>query len=243
MKIIKNAEIATKEWMSFNVPDKEKIRKYFFIRPTNSGITIVTTLPFMPMRGKVVKSGAELKSTLQKIIKSYSKITQTDEVAASDFMKGIGFNQRSIQNSREENYQAIFINSMNDDHNLKIKLGSASNINYVASELIFERGNYRVDVVGYNGSDLFFFEFKNVRTTKVNQVSEYVDYYTKNIKILSDILEHYPMNPVSTFNQIKGVMVMPYAESAYKDPMWKILASKFNIDIVFFAESLLYHKV
>ena len=41
MKIINNAEEASKVWNSLEEEEKNKIQKYFHLRPTNGGVTIV----------------------------------------------------------------------------------------------------------------------------------------------------------------------------------------------------------
>jgi len=131
---------------------------------------------------------------------------------------------------------------MSKDANLARVLGSDKEIKFIASELIFEQGPNRVDVVGFNGKTLYFFELKKDRTTKVEQVKEYVNYY-RNSELLKQLLSKYPINPVKEFQEIKGVMVMRHAEGSAKDKKWKSLAEKNQISIVFYSDSFSFEKV
>lgn len=61
MKIIENAEIARVAWDEFIKDESNKrILRFFHLRPTNSGVTIVTTLDGYEMRGIVKHSKEEL---------------------------------------------------------------------------------------------------------------------------------------------------------------------------------------
>ena len=157
-------------------------------------------------------------------------------------MKEIGFAKKPKEKdvAIEEDIQALMIRSMSRDENLRIRLEAKNKIQFVASELIFEKGKNRVDVVGFDGIDLYFFELKKGRTTKVDQVKRYVDYYSEpaNLNILKTLLKTYPINPVDRFEAIKGIMVMQYAVNS--DANWNDLAKKHRINIMFLEKSLSY---
>ena len=137
------------------------------------------------------------------------------------------------------------IRKMSNDDDLMKKLKAKNNIKFIASELIFEQGNYRVDIVGYDGIDLYLFELKKGRTTKVDQVKKYVDYYSEpdKRKTLEDLLSNYPISPVKSFDKIKGVMIMQYAENSYYSKKWCEFEKKNTIKILFFEKYLAYKTV
>jgi hypothetical protein len=236
--------MAAELWNNLPQENKVSLRRHFHLRPTNSGITIVSTLPFSPMRGLTdIKNKNDLLNKLNQIHDNIKNICSINEENAINVMTEIGFPEKSDTKKKfiEEDIQALMIRSMSKDENLRSKLKANNKIQFVASELIFEKGNNRVDIVGFDGVDLYFFELKKGRTTKVDQVKRYVDYYsdTKNFIILQDLLKTYPINPVEEFQTIKGVMVMQYAENSDQN-MWNKLATENSINILFFEKSLSY---
>lgn len=254
-KIIEYAKMATSVWKEFaKDDDNKKIKNYFYLRPTQSGINIITTLDGYEMRGlkksrkKYLTKGKELLKKLQLIKKDYKKIVALDVKTRNKSMEELGFSCRSGSGEKsklEEKTQAIMINTMSDDDNLKKSLKAKKKIQFVASELIFEQGKNKVDVVGYDKKDIYMFELKKSRTTKVDQVANYVKYYKKkkNSQILKELLANYPINPVKKYTDIKGVMVMEYADNSIDEQKWKNLAKQHNITILFYSSSLQYKKV
>ena len=244
MEIIGYAEMAAEIWNNLPIENQDSLLRHFHLRPTNSGITIVSTLPIFPMRGLAnIKDRNSLLNKLNEIHDNIKQICSTNGDKAITILKAIGFKKKEPTKDEyiEEDIQALMIRTMSKDENLRIKLKANNKIQFIASELIFEKGKNRVDVVGYDGVDLYFFELKKGRTTKVDQVKRYVDYYSdaKNLNILQELLKTYPMNPVEKFQTIKGVMVMQYAENSDQN-MWNRLATDNSIDILFFEKSLSY---
>jgi pyruvate/oxaloacetate carboxyltransferase len=171
--IVENAIVAKKAWESLDNEIQNKLKKYFHIRPTQSGMTVVSVLPGFEMRGCELKTKKELEEKLNKINKNFKKICSDKK--SEEILIELGFKKRSKkENLLEENVQSVMIRSMSSDDNLKDKLGCKNRIKFIASELIFEKGKHRADVVGYDGESLFLFELKKGRTTKVDQVSNYV---------------------------------------------------------------------
>jgi len=244
LKILDYAQMATNIWKTMPQEKQYSISRYFHLRPTNSGITIISTIPLFSMRGITsIKDEDTLNKILKKIYKNISKISAVDKTTVVETLKEIGFKQRKSaeKGDIEEDVQALMIQNMSNDENLRIKLDAKNKIQFIASELIFEKGRNRVDIVGFDGVDLFLFELKKDRTTKVDQVKRYVDYYSepKKLEILKQLLKIYPINPVEEFKKVKGIMVMQYAENS--DPeQWRKLALKHSIDILFFEKSLSY---
>jgi hypothetical protein len=127
-------------------------------------------------------------------------------------------------------------------------LPPGSTIRFVASEFIFEQGNNRIDIIGYDGETVYFFELKKDRTTKVDQVRNYVDYYTSpdNIETFVNVLRNYPITPIPNLPDapvVRGVMVMRDAAGSRNNPMWGQLATAHNVDILFFQESITFQKI
>ena len=182
--IINFAKMAKEVWDAM-APEKQKVlKKYFHLRPTNSGITIVSTLPFAPMRGCTgIKTKTKLQNKLKDIFNKLPILVGMDEKMAMEAIKDpeLGFKLREEGYTKEESIQAIMINTMSNDTNLKEVLGAHDKIRFVASELIISREDDggRIDIVGYDGKDIYFFELKKERTTKVNQLSKYIEYYKK----------------------------------------------------------------
>ncbi len=240
--ILQNAKIATAVWNGLDKDQREELHKYFHLRPTNSGITIITTLPFSPMRGLVEKNDVNLRKKLDDIYKELPILYSTEEGKAKECLNVLGFKLREQDtDSLEEAVQALMIRNMSTDSSLQKRLGAKEKIRFIASEFIFEQGNNRVDIIGYDGTDLYLFELKKDRTTKVEQVRKYVDYYNKNRALLVDILRDYPINPVkSPVNDLRGVMVMQFAERSAGKTCWDDLKKEHGVDIVFYEKYLAF---
>jgi hypothetical protein len=97
--------------------------------------------------------------------------------------------------------------------------------------------------VGFDGKDLYLFELKKGRTTKVDQVAKYVRTYSEDLERTRTIMSHYPINPVKEFSDIKGVMVMQYSNNSFRTPKWKILAEEHQVQIIFFEKYLSFKPV
>jgi len=250
VNIIKYARIATQAWESFIKVDnnRQRICNYFHLRPTNSGVTVVTTLNRYEMRGVTgIRDAEKLLILLEKIDKGYEVLTSLNEVKKKVIMQGLGFPQRGkVNDSRlEEKIQATMINTMPKDKNLEEKLGAKNHIRFIASELIFEQGKHRIDIVGYDEQDIYFFELKKDRTKAVEQLKDYVEYYSKKDKntILKEILKNYPINSVKEFERLIGVMVMEHAENSIGLKAWQELAKRNEIRILFYKSSLMYENI
>jgi len=244
--ILQYAEKASEAWGILSVEDQNKIKKYFHLRPTQSGVTLITTLSFLAMRGKdKLRTVEDIGKVLKIIAARYKEVTQDDdEMAKQVVLEILGIHEGSRDHEKDLEYdiQARMIKHMSEDSNLARVLDSDREIKFIASELIFEQGPNRVDIVGFNGKTLYFFELKKDRTSKVEQVKEYVNYY-RNSDFLKQLLSRYPINPVKAFQEIKGVMIMRHAEGSAQDKKWKRLADKNQISIVFYSDSLNFEKV
>ncbi len=243
--IIENAKKATAAWERLDKKDLDNLKKYFHLRPTQSGITVISTFSFLPMRGLALSSN-NLSDALDYLKNNYKIITQVDEKKAKEFLtdtkKKFCFKSRSGSSVLEENIQATMINTMSKDSNLSQILNRSNPIQFIASELRFQQGKYRVDIVGYDKDDLYLFELKKNRTTKVAQLNSYVDYYTQHRDFLKQLLQDYPINSVKTFNNIHGCMVMKYCEDKKQRDKLKSEASANNLKLLFYNTSINYQK-
>lgn len=245
LDIIENAAIAKTIWNSFSRADE--IIKYFHLRPTNSGFTIVTTLSGYEMRGRSETSKEGLIKALEEISDKYRVLVSIDEKKRKKAMKDLGFKKRVKRGighgiDLEEVIQATMINTMSDDHNLAKALG-VQKVEFIASEVILKKG--RVDIIGFDrgAKILYLFELKKGRTLKVEQALNYVKHYeSKEVRgELENLLQVYPINAVDEINKIKGVMVMKYAGNS-DCSKWEEIKEKTGIDILFYEPSLSYSK-
>jgi hypothetical protein len=177
MDIIDYAKMASGVWNGLDEKNQNDLKKNFHLRPTESGITIVSTVPNFAMRGITgIKDEITLKDTLNYLSKKIPRINADKEKTVNSTMKSLGFKQRNEDNKLkksdlEEDVQATMIRTMTGDDNLKKKLGLKEPMQFIASELIFSADEKnRIDIVGFDGETLFFLELKRKRTTKVEQV-------------------------------------------------------------------------
>lgn len=248
-RIIDNAEMAKSVWDNFtNEANNKKIERFFHLRPTNSGVTIVSTLNGYEMRGIRKNSHDNLRNTLEQILDKYDVLVSIDDTKKEKAMEDLKFGKRGSRNNQtgaslEEVAQAVMINTMSDNTDLA-KLFSVEKIKFIASELILEKGPHRVDIIGVDEKTktLYLFELKKGRTHRANQLSDYVGYYNKKRDVLEKLLKTYPINSVDKFERIQGVMVMKYAENSFYQDKWKKDKEYYKIEILFYEHSLSYKK-
>lgn len=244
MKIIYYAKIASAAWEDLSEKKRSKFKEFFHLRPTNTGITIVSVLPEAPMRGCTgLKTKGDLSQKLESIYRNYNKLVSVDDSKVKDTLVDLGFKirkEKQINCIMEEDIQANIIRNMSKDDNLRDLLDAERRVSFVASEFIFEQGKNRLDIIGFDGDELYLFEVKKDRTTKEEQLKDYVDYYKGKASILKEILKNYPMNKVSDFNGIKGVMVMGYAENSNCPGIRERLEEEFGLKTIFYEISLRY---
>ena len=229
-----------------NMPDI--FRKYFHLRPTSKDITVVSTLPYAPMRGLNV-SPEDLPKRLSAIKKKLPVLLSMTDQSCSE-LQALGFSKREKQSALEENIQAMFIRGMLDGEDYY------QGIRFVASELTL--GDHkRFDVVGFQGDTLYIFELKRNRdTTAAPQVKTYCDYVVNHCDKFKEVLGDYPNLSVPHFKSVKGIAVMCYSENTIY-PTWndwykaaeKVKRSEkytpdiSGIDIWLFKEALTFIKL
>ncbi len=236
-KILRNAEFASKVWNEFliSINNAEVFRKCFHLRPTASGITIVSTLPYAPMRGK-----NETKDTILNVLKKlHEKLSQLTNDAKEDslnILKELEFKQRTNTKALEDNLQALLIQGL-------IKNEPAYyGIQFIASEfnLVHDK---RFDVVGVKDTTAYIFELKKERNTHaVSQLKGYINHFNTYIRDYESVLRVYPGATVGTLNEVKGIIVMPWSANSKTD--WEKYKEN-DIDIWFSdisGDSLLFIK-
>ena len=208
--IIENAKAAQAIYAKLKLNLADNFDKCFHLRPTGDGITVVSTLPFASMRGKNVEAN-ELENFLQKLNNRIKKICSVNFVESANVLQEeFGFTIRDTDKSDlEENIQAAFIKGM------LVGQADYEGIEFVASELALMQ-DYRFDVVGIKEDTLYIFELKKDRTSKVEQVEEYVTLVNTNEKEFQNVLSVYPKLAVSGWKKVQGVMVMAHAVNVRK---------------------------
>lgn len=245
-QLTKNALVSKAIFANFLATHKNgtAFLRSFHLRPTSVGVTIVSTLPYAPMRGVSISS-APLAENLEKMLnalsKDFDKLLGVDERAAKEILSAIGFKERQsagANGDREEDVQAAFIRGM------LAKQPCYEGIQFVASELNLEDDN-RFDVIGFKGDCLYIFELKNGRTTKAfEQVTRYLDHFNQNREIFISLLQNYPnsMSSTSQIQNVKGIAVMRYAHNS-PESTWRPLICRHEVDAWFFKQSLDFQKL
>ena len=231
--IVKNTEIANEVWKNYG--SDPGFTKCFHLRPTSGGITVISTLPYAPMRGREVKTGQKLEALLSALVKKKETLLSTGaDVDLAALLKEEGFSVKqtktSAQDALEDSVQAYFIRGM---------LAGQSQyrgIQFVGSELTLERRN-RFDVVGFKEDTLYIFELKKGRTAEASdQVKGYVDFIAEHKAQFMQVLGIYPSLNVPGFSDIKGICVMEYAYNASKSLVAD--AKEIGVDIWFYERAL-----
>jgi len=84
-------------------------RAAFHLRPTASGVTIVSTLPYAPMRGSKDFTSENLEGILSTLCEA---LLESDKDLMLSVMRKRGFPERKKQGFREEDAQAAFIRNV-----------------------------------------------------------------------------------------------------------------------------------
>lgn len=218
--IIENASKAGNQWDQFAkvCTDINSFKKKFHLRPTHSGVTIISTIEEKPMRG--IKCG---KTKVEDRLRKLAKAIELGDT--KNQMELLGFQNRKIskQKKAEEVYQARMIAGMAENQSLKDYL-KVDQLTFIASEFILhdsydKSDRLRVDIIGFGSKSgknrLFFFELKEPCNTKddpVAQVQRYIDIYRgEKSKPMLEVLKKYPINAVTSDDvDIEGYAVYGY---------------------------------
>lgn len=225
-KIIKNAKVASKMWDEFliSINDAETFKECFHLRPTSKGITVVSTLPYAPMRGTEETENGVL-TTLNDLHENLPELLNDDQEASLATLNQIGFKKRSNSNALEENMQAQLIQGL-------IKNEPVYNsIQFVASEFNLEKW-HRFDVVGIKNKTIYIFELKKERTTLApSQLRGYINHFNTHKKSFESVLNVYPGATIDTIDEVKGIVIMPWSANSKTD--WGKYKKENDVDIWF----------
>ena len=214
--VLNNAKIAKEGLEEYsskkdNLETLTKFKKFFHIRPTTSGYTIVSTHKEKPMNGIFVTSskakvGAKEKTKL-KLQEAISLISQKINGENIDWSK-MKFKQTHRVDD-EYRFQAYFINEIINNEQFKNILG-VKELYFIGSEVILHEGvkgkRLKPDVVAHDGKGkIFLFELKRSgsKDDPIEQVNDYIKHYGKN-KDYKELLLNYPMTEVKEIKEYIG---------------------------------------
>ena len=235
-KIVNNVRIAKgiSDRTRLDANYNSDFNKYFHLRPTSSGVTVVSILPYAPMRG-VVCTIDNLDNLLEKLHKGIKRLTGRSTADAEKFLESVGFKKRDKEGAAlEEHTQASFIRGM--------ILGQSNyeGVEFVASELALCREK-RFDIVGIKGETLYIFELKKGRTfSAISQANEYAELVKDNKTFFDAVLETYPNRPVPRFSKVKVIIVMEYSANA--TPKLRADTKAAGIEIWYYEPALHFYK-
>jgi hypothetical protein len=231
-KIAENTKAAREVWSEFS--GNVKLKECFHLRPTKIGITVVSTLPYAPMRGVSV-STKDLREILIKITEKINVLLGVDTDKALRLLEKWSFKSRTSDSFLEENAQAMFIQGM------IMKQVIYEDIEFVASELILADKSSRFDIVGFKDGDIYVFELKKGRTTLgFEQTAQYATLLEQNKSTFLEVLRNYPHCPITDFNKVFGVAVMQYAANSEKQ--LESAAKKAGVGLWFYERSITLRK-
>ena len=247
-KIIQNAQGTCTVLNELNGKLKHQGRlwKYFHLRPTSDGVTIVSHHPLAPMRG-TSRTVDELEKTLMDLDGQLNPLAAEypDEEKSYKIFDNFSFHRRDEQEGREleEDIQAAFISGL-------VSNGAEyEGIQFLASELILPdedaKKQNRFDVVGYKENTLYIFELKRGRVTTIyGQIDCYRTHFESHIQEFKNLLAAYPCTACSEAVEIKSVKyvaVMKYAELSQYN--WTEKTRNAGVETWFFRPALAFRKI
>jgi len=231
-KIAANAKAAQEAWRDF--VHNKKMCECFHLRPTASGITIISTLPYAPMRG-IPLNAMKLKPLLDEISANINVLLGIDDDKSMELLDKWGFNRRKPGGFLEENAQAFFIQGM------ILKQEMYEGIEFVASELVLADSSCRFDVVGYKNNNIYIFEMKKDRTIAgLMQTADYAKLTNENKSHYLEVLKNYPHCPIADFDNVIPVAVMKYATNSVTQLESK--AKEAGVGLWFYERSIALRK-
>lgn len=197
--LIKHAKEAKEIWDNkLSNISKNNFTRFFHIRPTASGFTIVSTSPEKPMNGHANIKSSNLENSINLCSEEIKK-------------ESIDWNKLAIQGGYkgiEADIQAWLINVINNYNNKfdsyyqeLINALEVEKLYFIGSELIFQentpKDGKRPDIVAHDGEgNIFLLELKCSKGDSIenakNQVDEYVTIY-QNDEAYRKLLLNYPM--------------------------------------------------
>ena len=244
-KMIQNAQNVSVvlERLDGELKNQSLLWKYFHLRPTSKGVTIVSHHPLAPMRG-IKRTASTLKDTLLGLDEHLSALADdADGEKVYHVLDHFKFKRRGNPNKLEENIQAAFIFGM-------ISHGPEyEGIQFLASELIILDKNAskqnRFDVVGYKDHILYIFELKRGYDTEIyQQINRYRTHFESHCQEFKRLLAAYPrtacLEAVEKIEAVKYIAVMDEARLSSCD--WTEKTKTAGADLWLFRPGLTFHK-
>jgi hypothetical protein len=208
-EVIKNSKFGKEEWNKIESEDvKKKFKKYFHLRPTQSGFTIVSTHPNRPMNGIQAVSKLNLKVGIENIEKAINNENiewkKANIILLRNHNKTRGFHITQKRPNKEYKVQANFINKLLEGSKEIKDIFGVKELDFIGSEIILPGKKEKIDILAYgetsSGSKkIFFIEVKkagkvsrDLKEKAFEQVQEYVDVYSKD-KDFATLIANYPM--------------------------------------------------
>ena len=201
MKVIENAKDAKRIWdEKIDEKTKAKFRKYFHLRPTTGGITIISTHKEKYMNGiEVSKCNLE-----QGIVKCAEALCNEEKLNEVNIKLKNG-NTRTFPTTKRPNkeytMQAKFINEIVKQNIELKKFFDVVNLHLIGSEIILPGKKDKIDILAYGNTNenkykLFFIEVKEAKGDKKEKAFEQVRRYMKTYiedKDFITLINNYPM--------------------------------------------------
>ena len=206
IKVIKNAKFAKELWnKEIDTEKKENFKRFFHIRPTTSGFTIVSTHAEKPMNGIQGISCSNLKQGIDRISDS---ITNKSVKWENSYIMKKTNNKDSFKTTyrSDEEYklQAKFINMILEENKELKDIFEVKELYFIGSEVILPGEEDKIDVLAYGKTvsgcqKLFFIEIKKAgnvyrdrKEKAFEQVKRYIEVYSKD-QYFVDLIKNYPM--------------------------------------------------
>ena len=257
-QIIANAKFAKNAVIELEpkLKNRELLWEQFHLRPTSTGITVVSNNLRYPMRGVSVGTDAleglllDLDGEAVRLLGA-GLLDADQRARLGEIMERLGFQTREEAEKEAagprvellEHVQARFISGM-------IRGGAEyAGIRFLASELILPDADAekqgRFDVVGYKDGTLYLFEIRRERETEAyDRLARYRDYYEAHAADFDRLLGAYPRTACTdlvSLHALRCVAVMRYAANSPVD--WQEKSNAAGADTWFFESSYSFRKL
>ena len=228
-KILANSKMA-KYCLERFIDNPEQL-KWFHLRPTSCGVTLVSTHPERAMRGiqKIPKS------RIGEMLDLAANVTSANKIDWSKlYYKTSGCNKREFKDlydgkktkkEREFAFQALLINEIiNCNENIEKNL-EVEELFFLGSEVVYQygttQGAKKIDIIAHdNKGKILFMELKSLKpgekldktlqSAACKQVNEYINEYSNNKDFYNLLLEYPALYPVCNIVEFVGWVIINY---------------------------------
>lgn len=250
-KMVAHAQMAKQvvEDVSGQLKNAKRLGTFFHIRPTTNGVTLVSTLPYAPMRTVPCRKD-DLKDKLLALDEMIPKLTDDEPNVKKmlDFLETQGIKRRAGTGSRLDDVKAAFITEMNQGQE------AFGGIQFLTSDIIVphaeeRKGGYRFNVIGYSNEIVYLIEIRRSRSEAAfMEMDRYVTRMSERNTDFKRLMGALPLlapgatelDP-ATYQKVQGLVVMPEAENTRIN--WQRLTDKHNVDTWFYRTALSFRKL